>query len=246
MPTPGLARDGDELDLRLADHALERVLEQAQLAVAADERRRRSRLGVDAEPARRRQRAPGRNGIALALELERRQLLVADRLPRRAIRLLVDDEAADRRLPLQTGGDVDDVAGGDALARPGLGAELDDRLAGRDGGAHRQLEAFLLVQLADRVEDPQPCAHGALRVVLVRHGRAEDRHHRIADELLHGAAEALDLAGDALVVRAERGADVLGVGAVGACREADEVDEEHGDDLALLAARPPARAPCRS
>ncbi len=32
----------------------------------------------------------------------------------------------------------------------------------------------------------------------------------------------------------ERGADVLGVGAVGAIREADEIDEEDGDDLALL------------
>ena len=39
------------------------------------------------------------------------------------------------------------------------------------------------------------------------------------------------------VVRAERGPDVLGVGPVGAGREADEVDEEHGDDLALLAGR---------
>ncbi len=39
------------------------------------------------------------------------------------------------------------------------------------------------------------------------------------------------------MVGAQRGADVLRVGAVGARREADEVDEEHGDDLALLAAR---------
>ncbi len=72
-----LACDRDELDLRLTDHALERVLEQTELAVAADERRRRRRFRVDSETARRRQRSPGRNGIAFALELERRQLLVA-------------------------------------------------------------------------------------------------------------------------------------------------------------------------
>ena len=39
------------------------------------------------------------------------------------------------------------------------------------------------------------------------------------------------------VVRAQRGTDVFGVGLVGARREADEVDEEHGDDLAFLAGR---------
>ena len=71
----------------------------------------------------------------------------------------------------------------------------------------------------------------------MRDRRAEDRHHGVADELLDRAAEALDLAGDALVVRAERGANVFRVGPVGAGREAHEVDEEHGDDLALLAAR---------
>ena len=96
---------------------------------------------------------------------------------------------------------------------------------------------LLLVELVDRLEDPQARSHGALGIVLVRHRRPEDRHHGVADELLDGAPEALDLARDARVVRAERGAHVLGVGAVGAGGEADEVDEEHGDDLALLAAR---------
>ena len=138
----GLAGDRDELDLRLADHALERVLEQTQLAVAADERRRRGRFGVDAEPAasptRARQVA---HRLALALQLEGRQLVVADRLPRRPVRVLVDDEAADRRRALEARGGVDDVAGGDALAGTRLGAELDDCLAGGDGGAHGELES---------------------------------------------------------------------------------------------------------
>ena len=69
------------------------------------------------------------------------------------------------------------------------------------------------------------------------HRRSEHGHHGVADELLHGAPEALDLARDARVVRAQRGTDVLRVGAVGARGEADEVDEEDGHDLALLAAR---------
>src|SRR4029453_14286554 len=73
--------------------------------------------------------------------------------------------------------------------------------------------------------------------VLVSRGRTQDRHHGVADELLDRAAVALDLARHPLVVRAQRGADVFGVGPVGPCREADEVDEEHGEDLPLLAGR---------
>jgi hypothetical protein len=52
--------------------------------------------------------------------------------------------------------------------------------------------AGCLVQLLDRVADASAAARRA-RVVLVRDGRAEDGHDRVADELLHRAAEALDL-----------------------------------------------------
>ena len=71
-------------------------------------------------------------------------------------------------------------------------------------------------------------------IVLVRDRRAEHGHDRVADELLHGAAEPLDLLLHARVVGTEARADVLGIGAVGARGEADEVDEQHRDDLSLL------------
>ena len=58
--------------------------------------------------------------------------------------------------------------------------ELDGRLA--------------VVQLGDRVADRERRADRALGVVLVRDRRAEQRHHRVADELLHRAAVALELA----------------------------------------------------
>ena len=64
---------------------------------------------------------------------------------------------------------------------------------------------------------------------------AEDGHDGVADELLHDAAELLDAVLRGRVVALERVADVLGIGAVGARREALEVDEEHRDELALLA-----------
>ena len=88
-----------------------------------------------------------------------------------------------------------------------------------------------------RLEDSQCRAHRTLGVVLVCDGRAEDRHDGVADELLDGPAEALDVGLHALVVRTQCRADVLRVGAVGAIGEADQVDEENGDDLALLARR---------
>ena len=66
LADPGLAGDRDELDLRLAEHALERVLEQPELALAADERSRRcaasastpKRLRAPIRPARRRPDRP--------------------------------------------------------------------------------------------------------------------------------------------------------------------------------------------
>ena len=80
-------------------------------------------------------------------------------------------------------------------------------------------------------------AHGALGIVLVRDGRAEERHDGVADELLDRAPEALELVAHALVVpersaRTSSGSDPLGLR-----RRADEVAEEHGDDLSLLASR---------
>jgi len=63
--------------------------------------------------------------------------------------------------------------------------------------------------------------------------RGAHRHHRVVDELLDGAAEALDLGAQPCVVWAQRRCHVFGVGVVGAGGETDQVAEEHGHDLAL-------------
>ena len=93
---------------------------------------------------------------------------------------------------------------------------------------------MLLVQLGDRLGDAERGPHRALGVVLVRHGSPEHGHDRVADELLDRAPEALDLPLEAGVIGGERGAYVLGIGVVGARSEADQVDEQDRDDLALL------------
>ena len=83
--------------------------------------------------------------------------------------------------------------------------------------------------------DRERSTDGSLRVVLVRGGRAEERHDRIADELLDGAAVALELRADAFVVRTQDRLDVLGIHRLGLRREPDEVAEDDRDDLALAA-----------
>ena len=118
-----------------------------------------------------------------------------------------------------------------ALAELGTRAERDDGLAAVDRCARLELE------LRDALEDHEACAHRALRVVLVRDGRAEDGHHGVADELLERAAEALDLRLRARVVRLQPRAHVLRICGLRGRGETDEVDEEHRDDLALLARR---------
>ena len=87
------------------------------------------------------------------------------------------------------------------------------------------------------VADRERRSDGALRVVLVCGRRAEERHDGIADELLHRPAVMLELVAEVLPVRGKQRSYVLRVHALRARREADEVGEEDGDDLPLLATR---------
>ena len=112
--------------------------------------------------------------------------------------------------------------------------------------AHRRadLEAELgsdPVQLLDPFERVERGANGALGVIVVREGRAEHRHHRVADELLHHAAEPLDAVAELLVVPPVQIPDVFGVGAIRALRRADHVDEQHRDELPLIVRTAPAQ-----
>ena len=115
--------------------------------------------------------------------------------------------------------DVDGVAGDervafarDHLARvdtdAGLQAELTDRGAHLPGGAH--------------------CAQG---IILARYRHTKHRHHRVADELLDGAAVAFEDRAHFVVVAAHRGPQCFGVGAVAERRRAGEIAEDDCHDL---------------
>jgi hypothetical protein len=153
-------------------------------------------------------------------------------MPRRPPGLLADEHAVHRCGRLEASGGVDYVTGRHPLALGRPRSEKHQCLARVDSDP--DLEVVLL---ARPVSDRERGTDGALRIVLVRNRRAEQGHDGVPDELLHRPAEALELVAEVLPVRRQQRANVLGVHPLGARREADEVGEEDGDDLALLAPR---------
>jgi hypothetical protein len=151
-------------------------------------------------------------------------------VPRRPPSLLSNEHAVHRCGRLEAGSGVDHVTGRHPLALGWPRSEKDQRLARVDRDPN--LEVALL---ACPVSDRERRTHGALRVVLVRDRSAEQGHDRIPDELLHRPAEALKLVTEVLPVRRQERAHVLRIHPLSARREADQVCEEDGDDLALLA-----------
>ncbi len=112
------------------------------------------------------------------------------------------------------------------------------RLTGIDPDAHLQRQPRIgLVQLLDRLQDPQPGADGALGVILVRHRSPEHGHHGIPDELLHRPAVRFDLRAHTLVVRPDPRAHILGIRPLGCGGEPDQVAEQHRHHLPLLQRR---------
>ena len=75
----------------------------------------------------------------------------------------------------------------------------------------------------------------ALSVVLERGRSAEHRHHGVACELLDGTARPLDLLAHCVVERLEAHPHALRIAIAGVLGRADQVGEENGDELALLA-----------
>ena len=123
-------------------------------------------------------------------------------------------------------GRVDEVAGDHALA---LGSDRDRGLAREHAGAGPEL----LVEAGNSGDEVECGTHGPLRVVLGRRRSAPDGHHSIADELLDGAAVALDDHARDVEVAREELARVLGVPRFGGRREPHQVGEQHRDQSAL-------------
>ena len=140
---------------------------------------------------------------------------------------------------LQPRGPVHRVAHHHRSVVAALADGAEHHLAGVDADPHPQPDAVLALHVG--VEPlqvghrPQRRADGTVRVVLVRAAGPEDGDHRVADELLHHAALGLHRRAPAAEVLAHHLAHRLG--AEPGCQGGgvDEVAEQGGDQLALLA-----------
>ena len=224
LAEPRLAEDGHELRAAIPHRSLERVLEQRQLRLAADQR-----CGGETRRVVHAQRAPGPQRLGPALDLERAGALDLDRAGRQPPRSLADENLPRLRRLLQPHGQVHGLAGRER--RFGV---LDDDLSRLDADPDREPERL------DLRHDLERGSEGPLRVVLVRQRHAERRHHRVSGELLDRAAVVHDRPGDLLEVPVHALPDDLGIGARDERGRADEVDEDHRRDLAFHRAILPA------
>ena len=207
--------------------AVEELLDESQLGVAAHERRLQpvaalgaGDAGDDAD------RPPELERLLLALQGVRAGVGIGDGRGGRLARDVVHQHCPGLGEALDPRGGVDAVSDHERLA----GIVEGRHLAGDDARAGAQLRrAHVLPEGGDRVDDLQAGPHGALGVVLAGHGRAPYRHHGVADELLDGPPVAPDDGLGGLEVPAEQLARLLGVACLGDRRVADEVHEKDRD-----------------
>ena len=181
----------DQVGPPLLGAGMEQVLDLAQLAVAADERRLEP-LGLECAAGARDNPHGPPEGVQsrLALELVGAGALVDDRRLGGAPGRLARQHLAGLGEGLDAGGGVDDVAGHHALA---VGADRDGGLAGENARTGAQVgHADLVAKRRHRGDQVERRPHRPLGVVLGRHRSAPDRHHRVADELLDRSAVELD------------------------------------------------------
>ncbi len=227
---PRLARAGHrqhrhEVSLGLARRGVEELLDHAQLAVAADERRLQAGRALrPADAADHAHRPPHRHGLELAFQLAHTGVLVDDRRIGRVLGRLTDEHRARLGHRLDPRGGVDQIAGHHPL---GARADRDRGLAGEHTDARAEpLRAHLGADRLDGGDQVERGPHGTLGVVLHRDRRAPHRHDGVADELLDGAAVTGDQRPAGVEVPGEERTHVLGVARLRERREADQVGEQ--------------------
>ena len=209
----------NEVSAAVAHGAGERVLEQLELVLATDQRR-------DRDPRRLASvcgdRCPGPNRILTSANVHWADLFDFDPAKSESVGRRAYEDLSRVSVLLKARREVDCLARCECrIARVG------HDLARLDADPRLELE------VVDRVDDPERCLHGALRVVLVRLRDAERSHDRIARELLDLPAVGLDAAGDLVEVPRHAAAHDFGVGRRDERRRIDEVDEQDRCEFAL-------------
>src|SRR6266508_4040262 len=178
LADPWNADERDELRRSLGADACERVGEEVELALPADQLGSTALHHIDADRGPVCDRFPNTNGLLLALRLDRLAFPVLDHVSCHAIRLLADEDAVRRCGLLQPARRVHDVARDHAFAPFGPHSDRHKSVAGVDRNPRLDL---LLVKRP--VADRDRRSDGALGVVLMRDGSSEDGHDCVTDEL---------------------------------------------------------------
>ena len=181
-------RDETSCGSPLLRRGVEQLLDELQLAVAADERRLEPAPSRIEPPRPRRREGRARAAPARPCPSARAGPRPRRRSPprSRASSPRPTSTVPGRCSRLNAGGRVDEIAGNHALTvAPSVTAASPVRTPARARSSRIELRA----SHGDEVERG---ANGPLGVVLLRDRRAPDRHHGVADELLDRAAVALD------------------------------------------------------
>jgi len=231
LADPRLAEQRHQVPAARLPRAVERVLQQPELALAVHERDRsagRARLERRDRPRARLILEP------LRLDLPHRAVL--DLREGQEVARFRDEHCPRVRGLLEPRRHVDGGAVDQAL----LGRLAADRdRTGMDPNAdpERDREPDLLAEATDAVDQPQAGPNGAERVVVVRVLEAEDPDDRIPGEVVRAAAERLEFLGHHPVVPGQDLSVAFGIDLAGQQGRPDEVHEDHRDELALLRRR---------
>ncbi len=221
----GGSEQGEEPAGAVGDSVLVVAPETLAFALAPDERRlevarKRSGIGKNLE------QAEGFDRLRLPLQDKRLDGFHSNGVANENARLGADQRFAWRRSLLESRGDVDGVTGDERLG-----------LAADDHFSRIHADACVEAVRGDRGAHLRGGSDGTKSIVLVRHGDPEDRHHRVADELLDRPTVTLDDRSQVLEVAAHARTERLRIRRFAERGRADEIAEENGDDLALLARR---------
>ena len=222
LADPRLAVNGDEVRAPVARGTLEGVGEQVELGFAADQRRDDGRARGDLRAVDGADHAPGGELPGAALDLDRLDLLDLDRVEREPPRCRTDQDLHRAGGLLEPCREVDRLAGRERRVR-----RVDDDLTGLDPDPRLEPE------LLHAVEDPDRGADRALGVVLVCLGDSEGGQHGVAGELLDDAAVRRHAVRDVLEELRHAATHDLRIGGRDERGRTDQVDEQHGCELAF-------------
>ena len=167
-------------------------------------------------------RAPGPDRLVAPANLHGAEVLDLDPVERQPVGVRADQNLVRRRALLESRGEVDRLAG-----REGRVAVTDDDLARLDA------DPCLEAEVGGRLDDLERRADRTLGVVLVRLRDAERGHHCVARKLLDEPPVALDALRGLLEEPVDPAPDDLGIGRGDEPGRIDQVDEQHGRQLAF-------------